>query len=888
MTDSQQQHPASLKLVDQSSSGLQAELDALQYENEKLKKINTVLMQRVEMGWGNYSSDYSSFQNAALLAEKVKNKEIKLRQAQHKLEVVNLDLNRIQQESKLGHQRLYDLIESVSDAIVLFDKDRRLILANSRFYDFWRNSGAPIKVGETRLQDLMAMSVASGVYNPAQDVSEKMVLRTNQISDCVFRLTDGRWLQMSERATSDNGLVLVYTDITQIKESEFARRERVQAEKNRTLQSMLDNLPQGASLVNANNKIESWNQRFLDLLGLQASSQIYGMDYLTLLKDTDVYDDALAFQQQETGTIPAQKIFEKEKRTASGKILHIHSHLILGGGYMNTYTDITERSHNAEALRESEYRLRLITDAMPALISYINSNLQYEFANKAFEEWLQRPSKDIEGLYLKQLLTETDYNNHSQYFEKALRGETVNFELEQKLSGGRQRNYYKTYIPHYGNGDVVLGFFALEQDVTERRRTAQGLKYAYQHMEQRVFERTKELNGLNKQLQSEIAERAVIEQNLLAATQVAEQANESKVKFMATAGHDLLQPLNAARLFSTALQQSELSQDTHRLVNSLNCSLNDVESIITTLVDISKLEAGVVEPIPSAFVVDELLVNLANEFQPQAKTAGLDFSYIPCHAVVDTDSQLLARILRNFLTNALRYTETGKLLMGCRRRVDGLEIQVFDTGIGIDEGQLPRIFEEFKRINPSNHADDKGLGLGLAIVEKLAAVLGCDVFVDSVPGKGSVFSVRVPYGKLTASNAPATVLSRLEQPLQGRRILVIDNEQAICEGMSLVLSSWGCEVETVQTLAEITTREEVLSPVPDLLIVDHQLNDDETGFDAVDIINQQLQQQLPVVMITANYSKELRQQVGSLGYRYLNKPVKPLKLRSMLTAILSL
>jgi PAS domain S-box-containing protein len=568
-------------------------------------------------------------------------------------------------------------------------------------------------------------------------------------------------------------------------------------------------------------------------------------------------------------------------------VLAIHSHQILGGGYMNTFTDITERSHNAEALRESENRLRLITDAMPALISYINSNLQFEFANKAFEDWLQRPHKEIEGMYLEKVLSAEDYASHQEYFEKALRGETVTFELDQQLSDNRRVIYHKTYVPHYGPNDVVLGFFALEQDVTERRRTAQGLKYAYQHMEQRVFERTKELNSLNKQLQSEVHERAVIEKDLLAATKIAEQANESKVKFMATAGHDLLQPLNAARLFSTALQQSELTKDTHSLVNSLNCSLNDVESIITTLVDISKLEAGAVEPIPSTFVIDDLLTNLANEFRPQAISNGIEFNYIRSMAVVDTDSQLLARILRNFLTNALRYTESGKLLLGCRRRPEGLDIQVYDTGIGIDEDHFPLIFDEFKRINPSNKTEDKGLGLGLAIVQKLSEVLNCEVFVKSLLGKGSVFSVRVPYGKLSKNKPSNNVLTRLEKPLEGRRILVIDNEPAICEGMELVLSSWGCDVVSVQSLDELSDRKDVLSPEPDLLIVDHQLDDDCTGFDAVDQINRQLGHELPVVMITANYTRELRQQVSDLGYRFLNKPLKPLKLRAILTAMLS-
>lgn len=866
---------------------LKAELEAFRYENEKLQKVNAVLMQRVEMGWGNVSTAYSSFQNAALLAEKVKSKAIKLRQTQNKLQEATLDLSRSREESELSRQRLVDLIESISDAIVLFDKERRLILANSHFYDFWKGTGANLEVGETRLSDLVPMSIRYGIFDPSNTPAERGVHRVGQTIDRVFRLANGDWIKMSERPTSDGGLAVVYTDVTQLKEEDIARQERALEAKNLILQSMLENMPQGVSLVNSNHEIESWNQRFIELTGARVHAVQRGGNYIDLLAGTEVYEEAIAFHSLLSDHGATPKEYVKEKQLANGVVLDIRSHPIPGGGYVNTYTDMTDRSRSAEALRESERRIRLVTNAMPALISYINSNKCYEFANKAFEKWFHRPSEEIVGMYLWQVIGASEYAHHKEFVGKALLGEVVSFELEHQLPDQRRRIFNKTYIPHYDANDTVVGFFALEQDVTEQRRTAEALRHAYQHMEQRVFERTKELNELNKKLQLEIQERAQIEEDLLEATRVAENATESKVKFMAAAGHDLLQPLNAARLFSAALMDHELPAETNRLTSSLCRSLDDVESIITTLVDISKLEAGVVDPIYEPFVIDKLLSALADEFTPQAQRVGLDFHYVPSHTVVNSDSQLLARILRNFLTNAIRYTDQGRILLGCRRRSQGLDIQVYDTGIGISEDKLPLIFREFQRVHDSKAREDKGLGLGLAIVERLSGVLGCEVFVSSLPLRGSVFTVRIPYGRLQDRTDSSADPAQLNDCLSGRRILVIDNEAAICEGMELVLSGWDCDVVAVQSLEELTGTEDALTPPPDLVVVDYHLDDGDTGFDALDIIEQALGRCPPAVMITANYTNELRQQVSELGLRLLNKPLKPMKLRSVMTHMLS-
>ena len=867
---------------------LRAELEALRYENDKLKSINGVLMQRVELGWGNFSTAYSAFQKAAMLTEKVASKALKLQQTQSRLDEATLDLTRTRMEKEVTHQRLSDLLESISDAIVLFDERRRLVLANSHFYEFWSGTGAKIIAGETKLTDLVPMSIRYGIFEPRTSPPERSAQPAGGagLKDSVFRLTNGRWLQMSERPTAGGGLAVVYTDITRVKEEEIRERERALGEKNVVLKSALDNLPQGVSLVGPDNRLEAWNQRFIELTGVARDAVRQGVDFSTLLRGSEVGDEVADLRDLLCDCDPVTGLCEREKALSSGIVLDIRSHPVLGGGFVVTYTDITERSRNADALRESERRLRLVTDAMPALISYISSDRRYEFANKTFEEWFDRPSSEIEGLYLWQVLGDDEYRNHEPYIARALKGDVVNFELEQQLPGARRRISYKTYVPHYGSDDSVIGFFALEQDVTEKRRTAQALKHAYQHMEQRVFERTRELTELNQTLQREIAERALIEESLLKATREAELASESKVKFIAAAGHDLLQPLNAARLFSAALLERRLPDGADDLAGSLARSLDDVESIITTLVDISKLEAGVVEPVAEAFVVDELLAALAAEFSVQAQQKGLGFRYVKSSVVVHSDSQLLARILRNFLTNALRYTDRGGLLLGCRRRPEGLDIEVADTGVGIPADQLGIIFEEFQRLGDSHQRDSKGLGLGLAIVDKLSRVMGCEVFVRSLPSRGSVFTVRVPYGRLARRDVELPTTISLIESLEGRRVLVIDNEIAICRGMETILSGWGCHVDSVQTPGQLALLLNECEALPEVAIVDYQLDGDVTGFDAVRQIDAALGRSLPVIMITANYTKALREEVTGSGYHLLNKPVKPHKLRLMLTRLL--
>ncbi len=432
----------------------------------------------------------------------------------------------------------------------------------------------------------------------------------------------------------------------------------------------------------------------------------------------------------------------------------------------------------------------------------------------------------------------------------------------------------------------------------ESSGVAGGAPYAaFEHavlLAEQVRERTEalhrtldELGQVNDQLRDEIATRVAAEARLREAKREAEAANLSKTRFLAAVSHDLLQPLNAARLFTSALDEHEVPAASKPLVGQIGRSLKDVEALLGTLVDISRLDAGVLKPDIAAFGADELLDTLAEEYQQVAHAQGLTLHYVRSTAVVDSDLQLLARVVRNFLTNAIRYTATGHVLLGCRRRHDGLEIVVGDTGPGIADDQRETIFLEFRRAAAGLDREQRGLGLGLAIVDRIAAMLGHPITLRSRPGQGSAFSVRVPYAcRAPRPATPAEVMPGNDQ-LAGAKVWIVDDDPAVLEGMRALLTGWGCRIAGGLSLAALREAAAEL-PRPDLLVVDYHLDAaDDDGL----AVAEQLQRErpgLPVLMVTANHDAALKARIRERGYAYLLKPVKPLRLKMLLVSLLGL
>jgi len=541
----------------------------------------------------------------------------------------------------------------------------------------------------------------------------------------------------------------------------------------------------------------------------------------------------------------------------------------------------------AQKAQESERWIRLITDHVPALIGYLNADLVYEFTNKVYEEWYCWPR----GMMLGQSLREVHSEQHCQrldaYVSRALAGESVTFEFAETNINNQERYMLRSYVPNRLASGEVVGIFVLIRDITERRRTAEALHQAYQNLELRVAQRTSELTSLNDQLLREIDERRRVESRLREAKLEAEQANLSKTKFLAAVSHDLLQPLNAARLFTGALLERREPQANETLVRNVSNSLEDVENLLGTLVDISKLDAGVIKADIAPFALSELLDNLAVEFTQLARSEGLELHFVGCSALVRSDIQLLARILRNLLSNAIRYTYSGRVVLGCRRQHQRLSIQVWDSGMGIAEDRLEEIFQEFKRGDVQRRDQDRGLGLGLAIVEKSPDILGHRITVKSWPGKGSMFAVDVPLSATAPKSLPQPSMSEpMLERLQGARVWVLDNDAAICAGMRTLLEGWGCRVVTALSEQDLARQVDNYHAEADLLIADYHLDDEQNGVDAVARINARRASPIPAMMITANYSNELKLQIRELGHTLMHKPVRPMKLKTAMSHLL--
>lgn len=832
----------------------------LKKQNSTLKKINNALMERVE-NHGNHFAPYDAFENSVYLSEQVREKTQELKNTLAKLERSNRALTQANDTANLFKQRFIDAIESISEGFVLLDADGRIILKNSTFSSFWQGIGISTDVG-VNLNDLKDRAKNLGIIRHVHPGDAYNI-------NPVYKLSDGRWFQLNERRTMEGGWVMLYSDITALKNAENVRYEQGMAKKSRMLQSVVDNISQGVVLISRQQQIELWNNRFAQISQLSP----------ILLKENPYFSNIINLTELDLA--PKKEHGYYVQTLSNGTVVEIRDHHLQNGKLIKTYTDITERHRYAESLKKSERWLRLITDNVPAMIAYVGADLKFQFTNQVYRNWYGHSKAEIYGLEDPKSKLNFDFSKLKPYVDRALSGESVSFETEEVNLSGELCYLLKSYVPNIDAEGQVLGFFVLIRDITERRKNALALQKAHDLLEIRVHERT-------SQLQTEIEGHQQAQVDLVKAIEEADQANMSKTKFLAAVSHDLLQPLNAAQLFNSSLSEQVLNTELAPIVNSVDASLSDLENLICTLVDISKLDAGVVQADKSSFKLSDLLDNLANEYQQQASQYEVNLHYITTDIVVHSDSVLLARVLRNFLSNAFRYTDNGKVLLGCRRQGDFVSIEVWDNGVGIAKEKINEIFQEFKRLQSSKISFRNGLGLGLAIVDKISKVLNHSIKVDSVQGKGSVFSIQVPLGEIDQASINQSLPTQILQStiLAQRIIWVIDNDASICEGMTRLLGGWDCIVITAISLEDLEQQVDIHQDHADILIVDYHLNNDETGLSAANLINTERELAIPTLMITANYSKSLKNEVENTGILLLNKPVKPMKLKTSMLHLL--
>ncbi len=413
------------------------------------------------------------------------------------------------------------------------------------------------------------------------------------------------------------------------------------------------------------------------------------------------------------------------------------------------------------------------------------------------------------------------------------------------------------------DGGLVITF----TDVTPSFEAAEALERANATLEKRVRDRTEELTRLNSEL--------------ALAKSTAEDANISKTRFLAAASHDILQPLNAARLYVTSLVERQNGGEDSRLVENIDESLEAIEEILGALLDISRLDAGAMTPAITSFKMADLMRSLEIEFAPSARAKGLELIFVPCSLPVESDRLMLRRLLQNFISNAIKYTPQGRVLVGCRRRGQSLQIGVHDTGVGIPVLKRGEIFKEFHRLEQGARIA-RGLGLGLSIVERLARVLDHGIAIDANASGGSVFSVTVPTAAAvnhTAAVTSATPLART--PISGALVVCIENDPAILDGMKTLLMAWNAEVIALTDPDAAMGAIEAAGGQVTGLLVDYHL-DRGNGVAAIRDIRRRFGETIPAILITADRSPHVRAAAREENIAVLNKPVKPASLRALL------
>ncbi len=375
----------------------------------------------------------------------------------------------------------------------------------------------------------------------------------------------------------------------------------------------------------------------------------------------------------------------------------------------------------------------------------------------------------------------------------------------------------------------------------------------------------------------DITERKNSEQALAIAKDEAENASAAKTKFLAAASHDLRQPVQALMLFAGTLKSLDHTPETITVLNRIFLSLDALRSLLDTLLDISRLEAGLVRPHKLPLRLGDILARLEGEYVGQAVAQGLMFRYVPVSLNVMSDQTLLEDILRNLLSNALKYTDKGRILLGCRRYGDKVRVEVWDTGRGIAEDHQKEIFKDFHQIIDQNNKRNRGLGLGLSIVQRLSGLLGTEVKLQSKMGQGSVFSIELDVtDEVVVDEVP---LLQVNEKVKSRLVVaVVDDDINILESMSQLLLDRGHDIIAFDGVDVEREELPVGGDLPDLIIADHRLIDGASGLDAVKVLRTHYKKIIPAIILTGDTSPQKLSELTQTGIPVLHKPVRPSEL----------
>ncbi|SUA56964.1 Sensor kinase protein RcsC [Oligella ureolytica] len=516
-----------------------------------------------------------------------------------------------------------------------------------------------------------------------------------------------------------------------------------------------------------------------------------------------------------------------------------------------------------ETRQELSFNRDVLTSTLENLeqgISVVDADMNLVAWNQKYKEFLDLPPSLLK---LGQPVSDIMYFNAMRGRLRLVDSGNVTESVERRLNYMLEGSSYSAQRLIQDNQVIEI-----------RGRPLPGGGYVTSYTDVTDFKRVeKELLEINMNLEQRVAER----------TEAAEKAQRLRSYFLTAVSHDVLQPINAARLFATSLQDvDDDAEQMRHLAERVDTSLRAAEELLEGLLDISQLESGRMQAEIQVFNAQELLDDLYQQYAPSAKRRKLRLSLHMKPVYVRSDMRLLRRILQNFLANALRYTQEGRIILGGRVRGNQVEFQVWDSGQGIPPNHLEKIFDEFQRYEQSFDWGERGLGLGLSICQRISVLLGHTLAVRSEVGKGSMFSVSVPLANEKEKNYQQEHLphSSAASSLSGMRVLCLDNDLEILQGMQLLLTQWGVEVIAATTIDDAL---QMMDQKPHVLLVDYHLHDRLDGLDSLDALRNNARH-LHGALLTADGSDELRNKARQRGYIVLTKPVKAASLRSFLTA----